>query len=46
MYLHAIYTQMEPEQQGQWMEQAYQYTVIGTYAQTELGHGRLGCHHL
>ncbi|PIK44722.1 putative peroxisomal acyl-coenzyme A oxidase 1 isoform X3 [Apostichopus japonicus] len=39
MFLHCIYTQMTEDQQEIWLNAAFDYTVIGTYAQTEMGHG-------
>lgn len=30
---------MSPEQQAKWLPLALSYQIIGTYAQTELGHG-------
>ncbi|KAJ8020870.1 Peroxisomal acyl-coenzyme A oxidase 1 [Holothuria leucospilota] len=39
MFLHCIYSQMTQEQQEIWLNAAFDYTLIGTYAQTELGHG-------
>ncbi|XP_071957287.1 peroxisomal acyl-coenzyme A oxidase 1-like [Antedon mediterranea] len=39
MFLHAIINQMDTDQQAKWSEQTFGYTIIGTYAQTEMGHG-------
>ena len=39
MFTHAIVSQMTQEQQETWITAAFDYTAIGTYAQTELGHG-------
>ncbi|XP_072176092.1 peroxisomal acyl-coenzyme A oxidase 1-like [Diadema setosum] len=39
MFSHAIYSQMSEEQHEKWLEAAFSYTLIGTYAQTEIGHG-------
>ncbi|CAH2049993.1 unnamed protein product, partial [Iphiclides podalirius] len=37
MFLPTIVSQASPEQQEQWLQKGWQ--MIGTYAQTELGHG-------
>ncbi|XP_026759158.2 probable peroxisomal acyl-coenzyme A oxidase 1 [Galleria mellonella] len=39
MFLVTIWGQMSPEQQAEWMPKAKDLKAIGTYAQTELGHG-------
>ncbi|KAG0719987.1 putative peroxisomal acyl-coenzyme A oxidase 1 [Chionoecetes opilio] len=39
MFLPAIMGQGTVEQQGEWMGRAWTGEIIGTYAQTELGHG-------
>lgn len=39
MFLPTILGQGTPEQQGQWLGRAWNCEIIGTYAQTELGHG-------
>ncbi|XP_059058434.1 probable peroxisomal acyl-coenzyme A oxidase 1 [Achroia grisella] len=39
MFLVTIWGQMNEEQQAEWMPKAKALKVIGTYAQTELGHG-------
>lgn len=39
MFLPAIMGQGTVEQQAQWMSRAWSGEIIGTYAQTELGHG-------
>ncbi|KAK4320234.1 hypothetical protein Pmani_008885 [Petrolisthes manimaculis] len=39
MFLPAILGQGTVEQQGYWMSRAWTGEIIGTYAQTELGHG-------
>lgn len=39
MFIPAILSSGTPEQQAHWLPQAYSLQIIGTYAQTELGHG-------
>ncbi|XP_041481876.1 peroxisomal acyl-coenzyme A oxidase 1-like isoform X1 [Lytechinus variegatus] len=39
MFLHSITTQMTEEQKMYWLKATKDYTLLGTYAQTELGHG-------
>ncbi|CAL4111558.1 unnamed protein product, partial [Meganyctiphanes norvegica] len=39
MFLPAIMGQGNPEQQKEWLDLATAGSIIGTYAQTELGHG-------
>ncbi|XP_047520122.1 probable peroxisomal acyl-coenzyme A oxidase 1 [Pieris napi] len=39
MFMPAILNQGTEEQQAQWMPRAWNSSIIGTYAQTELGHG-------
>jgi len=39
MFIPTIMGQGTPEQQAYWMPRCMQLSVIGTYAQTELGHG-------
>lgn len=39
MFSHAIYSQMSDEQHVKWLDAAFSFTLLGTYAQTELGHG-------
>ncbi|XP_045488456.1 probable peroxisomal acyl-coenzyme A oxidase 1 [Pieris rapae] len=39
MFMPAILNQGTEEQQAQWMSRAWNSSIIGTYAQTELGHG-------
>ncbi|XP_069192440.1 LOW QUALITY PROTEIN: acyl-coenzyme A oxidase 1 [Procambarus clarkii] len=39
MFLPAILGQGTVDQQGEWMTRAWAGQIIGTYAQTELGHG-------
>lgn len=39
MFIPAIKGQATEEQQKKWLPQAYKMSIIGCYAQTELGHG-------
>ncbi|XP_047527572.1 probable peroxisomal acyl-coenzyme A oxidase 1 [Vanessa atalanta] len=39
MFMPAIINQANDEQQAQWLERAWNCNIIGSYAQTELGHG-------
>ncbi|XP_073325707.1 peroxisomal acyl-coenzyme A oxidase 1 isoform X1 [Pagrus major] len=39
MFLPTLYTQCEPEQSRKWLPLAESLQVMGTYAQTEIGHG-------
>ncbi|XP_057700125.1 peroxisomal acyl-coenzyme A oxidase 1 isoform X2 [Corythoichthys intestinalis] len=39
MFLPTLYGQCDPEQCKKWLPLAESYKAIGTYAQTELGHG-------
>lgn len=39
MFLEAIRGQGNEEQQKEWLEKAENLAILGTYAQTELGHG-------
>uniref|UniRef100_A0A1L8DZK4 Acyl-coenzyme A oxidase n=1 Tax=Nyssomyia neivai TaxID=330878 RepID=A0A1L8DZK4_9DIPT len=39
MFLPTLMGQATPEQQAEWMGRAWSCSIIGTYAQTELGHG-------
>jgi acyl-CoA oxidase len=39
MFLPTLMGQMDEEQQQQWVQPALTRQFIGTYAQTELGHG-------
>ncbi len=41
MFQHTVATQMNDEQQAKWIPALKNYELIGTYAQTELGHGTL-----
>ena len=41
MFLPALESQSSPEQKEKWLEKACYYDIIGTYAQTELGHGEI-----
>ena len=40
MFLPCLNGQCSKEQEH-WIERAQNYEIIGTYAQTELGHGRI-----
>lgn len=39
MFIPALLGQATPEQQAFWLSRAWSCSIIGTYAQTELGHG-------
>jgi acyl-CoA oxidase len=39
MFIPTLLSQATPEQQTYWLPRAYDLRVVGTYAQTELGHG-------
>jgi hypothetical protein len=39
MFIPSILSQGTPEQQQHWLPLCYNLSIIGTYAQTELGHG-------
>lgn len=39
MFVTTIMGQGTPEQQKKWLDRAANCNIIGTYAQTELGHG-------
>ena len=39
MFIPALLSQATPEQQADWLPKAMGLMLIGTYAQTELGHG-------
>ena len=39
MFIPALLSQATPEQQADWLPKAMGLKLIGTYAQTELGHG-------
>lgn len=41
MFLPTINKQATPEQKKKWLPLAENYKMIGTYAQTELGHGNI-----
>ena len=40
MFIPALMGQSTVEQQKHWLNRAQQYEMLGTYAQTELGHGK------
>ena len=39
MFIPSLLSQASPEQQAEWLPKAMKLELIGTYAQTELGHG-------
>ncbi|XP_010746626.2 peroxisomal acyl-coenzyme A oxidase 1 isoform X2 [Larimichthys crocea] len=39
MFLPTLYSQCDPQQSRKWLPLAESYQAVGTYAQTELGHG-------
>lgn len=39
MFIPSLLSQASDEQQAQWLPKAQRLEIIGTYAQTELGHG-------
>lgn len=39
MFIPALENLAHAELKKKWMEKAYRYGIIGTYAQTEMGHG-------
>ncbi|XP_066268562.1 peroxisomal acyl-coenzyme A oxidase 1-like [Branchiostoma lanceolatum] len=39
MFLPTLYGQATQEQKDKWLKMAEKYAIIGTYAQTEMGHG-------
>ncbi|KAK0142698.1 Peroxisomal acyl-coenzyme A oxidase 1 [Merluccius polli] len=39
MFLPTLYSQCDPEQFKKWVPLAHSFNVLGTYAQTEMGHG-------
>ena len=40
MFIPALQGQCTPEQQDKWLHKARNNDILGTYAQTEMGHGR------
>lgn len=40
MFLPTLYSQCDPEQFKKWIPLAHSLEVLGTYAQTEMGHGQ------
>lgn len=40
MFLPTLYSQCDPQQATSWIPQAEAFRVVGTYAQTEMGHGQ------
>jgi acyl-CoA oxidase len=41
VFIPTIQGQGTDEQKEKWLDLAYNYKIIGTYAQTELGHGKV-----
>ena len=41
MFIPALERLSTPEQAAKWVPQAYRLHMLGTYCQTELGHGML-----
>ena len=39
MFIPSLLSQASPEQQAEWLPKAMGLKLVGTYAQTELGHG-------
>jgi len=39
MFIPTLESQASPEQKEKWLPKATSYEIIGTFAQTELGHG-------
>ena len=39
MFIPTLLSQASPDQQAEWLPKALGLKLIGTYAQTELGHG-------
>lgn len=42
MFLPTLYSQCDPEQSRKWLPLAESFQAVGTYAQTEMGHGQSG----
>lgn len=40
MFLPTLYSQCDPQQSRKWIPLAESFQVVGTYAQTEMGHGQ------
>lgn len=40
MFLPTLYSQCDPQQRRKWIPLAESFQVVGTYAQTEMGHGQ------
>ena len=40
MFTPTMESQTSPEQAKSWLDKVYNKEIIGTYAQTEMGHGR------
>ena len=41
MFVPTIMQQGNTQQKKKWMKSASSYAIVGTYAQTELGHGKI-----
>jgi len=39
MFVPSLESQASPKQKEKWLPKAMSYEIIGTFAQTELGHG-------
>ena len=39
MFIPALENLADDELKKKWLQKAYNYEIIGTYAQTEMGHG-------
>lgn len=46
MFLPTLYAQCDAEQRRKWIPLAESFKVLGTYAQTEMGHGQSNCRRL
>ena len=44
MFVPTLMKQCLPEQSRKWVPLAKSFKMIGTYAQTELGHGKISMH--
>jgi len=40
MFIPTLESQTTPEQKEKWLPKAASYEIVGTFAQTELGHGK------
>lgn len=39
MFVYSLENMTNDQQKNEWLENAWNYKILGTYAQTELGHG-------